>query len=414
MAPLPVSVIVVSRHRPAELARCLTGLSRLAYDLFEVVVVACPQGAEVVRRSALATEAKLVEFDRANISVARNRGVAVAAGEIVAFIDDDAVPETAWLTHLARPFAQDRVAAATGFVRGRNGITFQSRAAAITPTGDTVPLEVDPQRTTLLTGAPGRGIKTVGTNMAFRRSELARIGGFDPAFAFYLDEADVNMRLARAGAVTAVVPLAEVHHGYAASALRRADRTPRDLYEIGASLSAFLLRHCPQDSRDGARARFRAERRRWLLEHMVTGRLDPAGVRRLLRRLDHGLAQGLMRPGDTLPPIPHPPGWFRPVPPRLRGAPVVLRTKPFRRHAIRAQARALARQGRPVTLLDFSLSALFHKVSMEAETGLWRQAGGLWGRSDRSDRLLRLWTPAARQRRELARITRQRWNREDA
>jgi len=60
--------------------------------------------------------------------------------------------------------------------------------------------------------------------MAVRRSVLADLGGFDPRFRFYLDETDLNLRLAARGLYTALVPLAQVHHGFHASARRRKDR----------------------------------------------------------------------------------------------------------------------------------------------------------------------------------------------
>ncbi|MES2906736.1 MAG: RNA polymerase factor sigma-54, partial [Pseudomonadota bacterium] len=47
------------------------------------------------------------------------------------------------------------------------------------------------------------------------------MGGFDPAFRFYLDETDLNLRLAATGAMTAIVPVAQVHHGFAESDLQR-------------------------------------------------------------------------------------------------------------------------------------------------------------------------------------------------
>jgi len=72
---------------------------------------------------------------------------------------------------------------------------------------------------------------------------LVAIGGFDPAFRYFLDETDVNMRLAKAGHATAIVPLAEVHHGFAASRFRRDDRVPRDLSQIGASWTVFQRKH---------------------------------------------------------------------------------------------------------------------------------------------------------------------------
>jgi GT2 family glycosyltransferase len=65
--------------------------------------------------------------------------------------------------------------------------------------------------------AAGFVVKTEGTNCAFRRDVLAGLGGFDPAFRYFLDETDVNLRLAEAGARTVIVPRALVHHGSAAS-----------------------------------------------------------------------------------------------------------------------------------------------------------------------------------------------------
>lgn len=126
--------------------------------------------------------------------------------------------------------------------------------------------------------------------MAFRRDVLVGIGGFDPAFRFYLDETDVNMRLARAGHATA-----QVHHGYAASATRRDDRVPRDLFEIGASWAVFQRKHILKDARAVHwDAQVTSERKR-LLEHMVAGRLEPRDVRRLMKGLKAGYAEGQSR-----------------------------------------------------------------------------------------------------------------------
>ena len=93
MTSTSVSVVIVSRGRPAALIRCLTGVSQLTYPVFEVIVVADPAGIDAASISTHADHLKLVPFDEANISKARNAGIAASAGEIVAFIDDDAVPE---------------------------------------------------------------------------------------------------------------------------------------------------------------------------------------------------------------------------------------------------------------------------------------------------------------------------------
>ena len=102
--PVPhptISIVIASRERPESLLWCLKGIDGLDYPEFEVVVAACPAGAGALERAGLDSRVKLRRFDEANIAAARNAGIAAAGGEIVAFIDDDAVPEPTWLRHLA-------------------------------------------------------------------------------------------------------------------------------------------------------------------------------------------------------------------------------------------------------------------------------------------------------------------------
>ncbi|MFU8880742.1 MAG: glycosyltransferase family 2 protein, partial [Rhodobacterales bacterium] len=245
MTQTSVSVVIVSRGRPAALSLCLRAVARLTHPAFEVIVVADPDGLSAVEGLEFSHMIKTVPFDEANISAARNRGVAQAAGQVVAFLDDDAVPEPRWLHHLVSAFDDPDVAAAGGYVRGRNGISFQWRGRILDQTGQAQNVALNSLNPTKLTPPPGWAVKTEGTNMAVRRDVLAQVGGFDPAFRFYMDETDLNMRLARLGHATAIVPLAQVHHGFAASAYRRPDRGVLDLQQIAASTAVFLRKHCP-------------------------------------------------------------------------------------------------------------------------------------------------------------------------
>ena len=91
-------------------------------------------------------------------------------------------------------------------------------------------------------------MKNEGTNMAVRRNVLVDLEGFDPADHFYLEETDLNMRLVAANHLTAIAPLARLHHGFAQSIRRHGDRVPRDLFDLGASWAvskASLLRKRP-------------------------------------------------------------------------------------------------------------------------------------------------------------------------
>lgn len=407
MPSSPVSVIVVSRDRGDSLGLTLTGLSRLYHDTYEIIVVADPAGEDAVQRSGLRDRIKLVPCGEANISVARNLGLSVASGDIVAFIDDDAVPEPTWLDRLTEPFQDPAVAAAGGFVIGRNGISYQWKASSVDDTGTSTPLTVDETRTTRPVPPPGAAIRTEGTNMAFRREVLARLGGFDPAYRFYLDETDLNMRLARDGAVTAIAPQALVHHAFAPSPRRAPSRAPTDLYEIGASLAVYLRRHCPPDRHAEAIRQFTASRDAALIDHMTAGRLEPRDVQRLRRRLHDGLAEGRTRALTDLPPLPPCDQPFLPFQTLTTGPGTVICGASRQRHQLRAEAAARAARGENITLMVFSPTTLYHRVRMRPE-GFWEQTGGLWGRSDRTGPLIQLVTAKKRLRREMNRTAAQR------
>ncbi len=398
----PVSVVIVSRDRPESLIWCLTGVAGLRYPGFEVIVVADPPGVAAVRASRFDGRVKLIPFDRANISAARNLGVAQAAGEIVAFIDDDAVPEPTWLGYLTAPFANPDVAAVGGFVRGRNGISFQWKARMVDTWGRAEPLDVDEAQPTVLHPGPGQAIKTEGTNMALRRTVLDRLGGFDPNFRFYLDETDLNMRLARAGLATAIAPMAQVHHAYAASPRRSADRAVRDLHEIGASWAVFLRKHCPEAERARRWQEVQNDERARLGDQQARGLIDTADVPRIFASLSAGFEEGQGREIAPLPGVGPPQVAFMEFP-GAGGASVVLSGRTWQARRLRREARARVARGETVSLFLFSPTTRFHKVRMSPD-GVWEQVGGVFGRSERNAPLFRLIGFRARVNQEIRRV----------
>lgn len=400
---LPVSVVIVSRGRPEALARCLRGVAQLRYPTFEVVVVADKAGATRLWSMPEAAHVKLVRFDEPNIAAARNLGIAEAAGDIVAFIDDDAVPEPSWLTHLTAPFAAENVTAAGGFVRGRNGISWQWRAQSVDLMGRMIDLFVDPARVTLLSPTPEKAIKTEGTNMAVRRSWLADQGGFDPGFHYFLDETDVNLRLASMGCITAIAPMAQVHHSFAGNPTRTENRVPLDLYQIGASWTIFLDKHCPLNLRDRALARVRRVERARAVRHMVAGAIEPRDVTRLMRTFENGLEKGHARGHRLMPPLPEPGAPFRAFPVDMHGPSVVVAGRIWKRRRLARQARAERQSGRIVTLFVLSPTMIRHKVGF-GDDGIWTQTGGIFGKSDRRDPAIRIWRFRRRVNREIERI----------
>ncbi len=98
-----VSVIILTFRRPEDLAKALASMSsQRIHEAFEVVVVDnAPDGSARAQVEAFAATAnypvRYVNETARGISSARNRGLAVARGAIVAFLDDDQIAETEWL-----------------------------------------------------------------------------------------------------------------------------------------------------------------------------------------------------------------------------------------------------------------------------------------------------------------------------
>lgn len=395
----PASVIIVSRHRAAALMRCLRGLTQQDHPCFEVIVVTDPQAADAVQHLPV----KLIRYDDANISAARNLGLSLAAAAVVAFIDDDAVPEPTWLTRLTAPFHDPQVIASTGYVIGRNGISYQWQATEVDSLGQDHPLTLTGK--TLRAGTPQRAVKTQGTNCAFRRDALLAIGGFDPALRFYLDEADVNLRLAPHG-LTAIDPAALVHHGYAASARRTADRIPTTLHEIAASTAVFLRRHAPDADMAAEWQRLLGHQSARIATLQTARRIAPPAATALLETLHAGWQDGLSRALPGLLALPPTQTALTPLPDTGSRAGKVIAGRIWQKRRLLAQARAAVAAGHIVTLICLSPTPRAHRISFDPD-GFWLQQGGLFGRSVRTGprfRLIRFATRIAAETTRLANI----------
>jgi glycosyltransferase involved in cell wall biosynthesis len=110
------SIVVCTRNRPLELARCLKALANLDYSGYEIVVVGNAPSDARARDLATHWRVRYLIEPIVGLSRARNTGALTCDTEIVAFIDDDAIPEPNWLAELARVFDDPMVFAATGKV----------------------------------------------------------------------------------------------------------------------------------------------------------------------------------------------------------------------------------------------------------------------------------------------------------
>jgi glycogen synthase len=278
--------------------RTLNSLRNLRHSNYEVLVVNGP--------STDATEVILQKYDNmirvghcaeANLSKSRNVGIAMSAGELVCFLDDDAVPEPHWLCELEAAYADPSVSAVGGYIRDHTGYSFQSRALVCDRFGVSTDYATIEKADISLGATPDRYFSLTGTNCSFKRSILLELGGFDEEYAYFLDETDVIVRLVDAGHKVVYMPSAEIHHKYAESHLRSADRIPKSMYLPARSTAYFCIKNAvPKYSLDEVFShleRYRSSLRKdydWYLEH---NRIDHDHHKRLHDDIDRGIKDGI-------------------------------------------------------------------------------------------------------------------------
>jgi GT2 family glycosyltransferase len=110
ISELRLSVVVCTHDRPDDLVRCLDAIAALEQRVEAIVVDSAsrPPCRDLVEGYARRLSALVyLREDEPGLSRARNRGVAAAQGEVVAFLDDDAVPRSDWARRIVAPFDAD-------------------------------------------------------------------------------------------------------------------------------------------------------------------------------------------------------------------------------------------------------------------------------------------------------------------
>jgi GT2 family glycosyltransferase len=195
-----ISVIVCSYNGAATIRDCFAALERLEYPDFEVIVVD-DGSTDCTAAIAQGYGFRVTSSENRGLSSARNTGMEMATGEIIAYIDDDAYPDPHWLTYLASTFLDTEHAAVGGPNIPPPGRGIIADCVANAPGG---PLHV------LLSDHEAEHIP--GCNLAIRKAALREIGGFDPQYRVAGDDVDICWRLRERGYTLGFNPAAIVWH----------------------------------------------------------------------------------------------------------------------------------------------------------------------------------------------------------
>jgi GT2 family glycosyltransferase len=147
------------------------------------------------------------------LSGARNTAVDCASGELIAFLDDDAVPEPGWLDELRRSYSDASILGVGGFVR---------------PRWPSAQPQWMPDEFLWVVGCSYSGLPTavspirnpIGANMSFRSAVLERVGGFSESLGRVgtlpvgCEETELSMRVGSSFSAGVIIhqPAAVVDH----------------------------------------------------------------------------------------------------------------------------------------------------------------------------------------------------------
>lgn len=180
---LRTSVVICTRDRATELARCLASLPHQSRAPDQVIVVDnASDDAGATRDAARLAGVDYVREDRPGLDIARNRGVLAATGDIVAFTDDDVRLHPRWLERMVAAFDDASIMAVTGLVlpaeletaAQRHFERYWSFGRGYRP----IDFGADFFRSDRRHGCPAWQIGA-GASMAFRRRIFDRAGLFD-------------------------------------------------------------------------------------------------------------------------------------------------------------------------------------------------------------------------------------------
>ena len=205
------SIVIPTYRRPRQLAACLESLAALDYprERYEVIVVdddgGVPLDADLERSREQLDVTVLRTIDRGarhgGPAAARNLGARRAEGEVLAFTDDDCLPDPRWLDALGARFTEAPDRAVGGRTVNLYSATSSAKASQLILDCVYAFYNADASHARFFPS----------NNLAVPREGFLRVGGFDPAFRISEDR-DLCDRWLQRGSGMAYARDAVVYH----------------------------------------------------------------------------------------------------------------------------------------------------------------------------------------------------------
>ncbi len=211
-----ISVIVVNWNRKPLLEACLQSLRTQQFQDYEIIVVdnGSTDGSLDLLVQPEWSDVRFISNEKnVGFCAANNQGIAIARGELIALLNNDAIADPAWLAELAEAARREPAYAmfASKIVSDQDPSVIDKVGHLIYPdgqnrgrgSGERDHGQYDQEHETAWPD---------GCAAMYRRSMLERVGGFDEDFFAYADDAELGLRARIAGYRALAVPSALVRH----------------------------------------------------------------------------------------------------------------------------------------------------------------------------------------------------------
>ncbi len=191
-----ISVIIPTHNRLSQLQNCLRSVLALRHPDYEIIVVndgSTDGTCDFLDRLSNPKVKSIHHLKNLGPSAARNTGVELARGTIVAFTDDDCVVDSNWLVELEKIFTNEQC----DFVFGATYYISKHYKGYF------------PERLTSNGGGKWPG----GANIAFKKEVFRTIGGFNSFFdAYHNEDTELAIRAISDNLSYKRAPFALVYH----------------------------------------------------------------------------------------------------------------------------------------------------------------------------------------------------------
>jgi len=212
---LKLSIVIVTYNRHKDLVECLDSIYEMNNPPFETIVVDSCSDDDTQKVKDL-YPVRFKTIDERSMVRARNIGITLAKGDIVAFLDDDVLVHSDWSRYLLETYTTNQIGAVGGRVIPDGSSTSHFQKVRVTDVGKV-------SQTGLVIGNYDTPLESsvevdslIGCNMSFKKDVIEKVGSFDENYTgnCFRDDTDYCLRVKHEGYKLLYQPKALVWHKF--------------------------------------------------------------------------------------------------------------------------------------------------------------------------------------------------------